>query len=403
MDGLEDDDGVEQEEMCNGGPRGVKKRRLSAEQVRALEKNFEVDNKLEPERKVRLAQELGLQPRQVAVWFQNRRARWKTKHLEHDYAALKASYDALRLDYDALRRDNESLVAEVSWLIKRSLSAYKQTNDRLNSLMMLMVAQIKELKTKLTASDKEEAMTSKAEQKAAAPEEPLAKDGSSDSDSSAVLLNDQDSPRGRSSPAWASNIPSAAGIGHGSSSSFPGSPPPLLNLDLRTMKTIGGLNHQNHVMKTEELLDGDEPCSSGLYQVLAGPSPRKGGVVGSRRSPSPTPNIAHGHEIVTRRPKGRGLSRVGSPCHINKRGKAGGKQRDTQGEDGTGDRSYVAQLLVSAKRLPPQATSLLPSSTSSCACLLACFVEIMVSQGTPLWFLPIASKSKIEHVDCKLM
>ncbi|CAL9211492.1 homeobox-leucine zipper protein HOX4-like isoform X1 [Musa acuminata AAA Group] len=244
MDGLEDDDGVEQEEMCNGGARGAKKRRLSVEQVRALEKNFEVDNKLEPERKVRLAQELVLQPRQVAVWFQNRRARWKTKQLEHDYAALKASYDALRLDYDALRRDNESLIAE-----------------------------IKELKTKLTASDKEEAMTSKAEEKAAAPEEPLAKDGSSDSDSSAVLLNDQDSPRGRSSSASVSNILPAAGIGHGSSSSFPDSPPPLLNLDSRTMKTVGGLNHQNHVMKTEELLGGDEPCGSSFFSYDQTPSP----------------------------------------------------------------------------------------------------------------------------------
>lgn len=92
---------------------------------------------------------------------------------------------------------------------------------------------------------------------------------------------------------------------------------------------------------------------------------------------------------------------MGSPWHINKRGKAGGKQRDTHGEDGTGEPSYVAQRLVSAKRLPPRAMSLLPSSASSRACLLACFVEIMVSQGRTV-VLPIASKSKIEHVDCSL-
>ncbi|RWW14836.1 hypothetical protein BHE74_00012704 [Ensete ventricosum] len=94
--------------------QGEKKRRLSAAQVRALERSFEVENKLEPERKLRLAQQLGLQPRQVAVWFQNRRARCKTKQLERDYAALEANYDALRLDYDSLRRDKESLLTQAS-------------------------------------------------------------------------------------------------------------------------------------------------------------------------------------------------------------------------------------------------------------------------------------------------
>ncbi|WOL08733.1 hypothetical protein Cni_G17486 [Canna indica] len=247
MDGLEEEDCMDDEMFGGGGGRGAKKRRLSVDQVRALEKNFEVDNKLEPERKVRLAQELGLQPRQVAVWFQNRRARWKTKQLEHDYAALKASYDALRLDSDTLRRDKESLLAE-----------------------------IKELKAKL--AEEEEPMASAAEQKpAAAAEDPPApvcfKDvGSSDSDSSAVLndavLNDEDSPRGLSSSASASNVLSVAGIG----SSFPDSPPPpplsLFNLDnSRTSTKAGGgvYYYQNQVMKMEEFLDGEEEPCSGFF------------------------------------------------------------------------------------------------------------------------------------------
>nr|AAL57494.1 homeodomain leucine zipper protein CPHB-4 [Craterostigma plantagineum] len=90
-----------------------KKRRLSNEQVKALEKYFEVENKLEPERKVKLAQELGLQPRQVAVWFQNRRARSKTKNLERDYGVLKSNYNALKHDFETLKRDNESLLKEI--------------------------------------------------------------------------------------------------------------------------------------------------------------------------------------------------------------------------------------------------------------------------------------------------
>ncbi|CAJ2677115.1 unnamed protein product [Trifolium pratense] len=106
------------EEGCVEEP-GQKKRRLSVDQVKALEKNFEVENKLEPDRKVKLAQELGLQPRQVAVWFQNRRARWKTKQLERDYGVLKAKYDALKLNHDNLQRDNENLHKEVKELKSR--------------------------------------------------------------------------------------------------------------------------------------------------------------------------------------------------------------------------------------------------------------------------------------------
>ena len=90
-----------------------KKRRLSFDQVRSLEKNFEIENKLEPERKMQLARELGLQPRQVAVWFQNRRARWKTKQLERDYEVLTSEYNRLKTDYDAVLQEKQDLQVEV--------------------------------------------------------------------------------------------------------------------------------------------------------------------------------------------------------------------------------------------------------------------------------------------------
>ncbi|KAK9067281.1 hypothetical protein SSX86_014607 [Deinandra increscens subsp. villosa] len=96
-----------------------KKRRLSPEQVRMLERSFEEDNKLEPERKTELAKKLGLQPRQVAVWFQNRRARWKTKTLERDYDRLKSSYDVLTSDFDSIVKENEKLKAEVLSLTEK--------------------------------------------------------------------------------------------------------------------------------------------------------------------------------------------------------------------------------------------------------------------------------------------
>ncbi|KAG6395961.1 hypothetical protein SASPL_142095 [Salvia splendens] len=96
-----------------------KKRRLTPEQVHMLEKSFETENKLEPERKTQLAKKLNLQPRQVAVWFQNRRARWKTKQLERDYDQLKSSYDSLLSDYDSILKENDKLKSELLSLTEK--------------------------------------------------------------------------------------------------------------------------------------------------------------------------------------------------------------------------------------------------------------------------------------------
>ncbi|GBG58849.1 hypothetical protein CBR_g248 [Chara braunii] len=88
-----------------------RKRRLTADQVHSLERNFEMENKLDPERKMQLARELCLQPRQVAVWFQNRRARWKTKQLERDHDALKCKIDQLQAENETLRMEVRRLSA----------------------------------------------------------------------------------------------------------------------------------------------------------------------------------------------------------------------------------------------------------------------------------------------------
>jgi homeobox-leucine zipper protein len=99
-----------------------KKRRLTPGQVQLLEQSFEEENKLEPERKTELARRLGMAPRQVAVWFQNRLARWKTKQLETNFDRLKAAYDTLTADHQDLLADNDRLRAEVATSICHRLS-----------------------------------------------------------------------------------------------------------------------------------------------------------------------------------------------------------------------------------------------------------------------------------------
>lgn len=90
------------------------KRRFSEAQVKSLEVMFEEQRKLEPRKKQQLAKELGLQPRQVAIWFQNKRARWKSKQLERAYAALSAEYDALRSSFDSLLHQKNVLSMQVN-------------------------------------------------------------------------------------------------------------------------------------------------------------------------------------------------------------------------------------------------------------------------------------------------
>ncbi|KAI3694010.1 hypothetical protein L1987_76968 [Smallanthus sonchifolius] len=91
-------------------------RRFTNQQIKSLETIFQFESKLEPRKKLQVAKDLGLQPRQVAIWFQNKRARWKSKQLEKDYSILKASYDSLSSRYDLLNKENESLTQQLKKL-----------------------------------------------------------------------------------------------------------------------------------------------------------------------------------------------------------------------------------------------------------------------------------------------
>ncbi|URD78386.1 Homeobox-leucine zipper protein [Musa troglodytarum] len=79
--------GVSDEEDDGDGCR--KKLRLSKDQSAILEESFKEHSTLNPKQKLALAKQLNLRPRQVEVWFQNRRARTKLKQTEVDCELLR--------------------------------------------------------------------------------------------------------------------------------------------------------------------------------------------------------------------------------------------------------------------------------------------------------------------------
>ena len=93
-------------------------RRFSDDQIKSLETMFESESRLEPRKKLQLARDLGLQPRQVAIWFQNKRARWKSKQLERDYGILQSNYNSLASRFEALKKEKQTLLIQVLYPIQ---------------------------------------------------------------------------------------------------------------------------------------------------------------------------------------------------------------------------------------------------------------------------------------------
>ncbi|XP_042435227.1 homeobox-leucine zipper protein HAT4-like isoform X1 [Zingiber officinale] len=105
----------------DGGDGSRKKLRLSKDQSAVLEESFKEHNTLNPKQKMALAKQLNLRPRQVEVWFQNRRARTKLKQTEVDC-------DFLRRCCETLTEENRRLQKEVQELRALKLSPQLYTH-----------------------------------------------------------------------------------------------------------------------------------------------------------------------------------------------------------------------------------------------------------------------------------
>ncbi|XP_019226342.1 PREDICTED: homeobox-leucine zipper protein HOX11-like isoform X2 [Nicotiana attenuata] len=102
--------GVSDEDENNNG-LARKKLRLTKEQSAFLEESFKEHNTLNPKQKLALAKQLKLRPRQVEVWFQNRRARTKLKQTELDCEYLKRCCETLTEENRRLQKELQELRA----------------------------------------------------------------------------------------------------------------------------------------------------------------------------------------------------------------------------------------------------------------------------------------------------
>ncbi|XP_074568377.1 homeobox-leucine zipper protein HAT9-like [Curcuma longa] len=119
-------------EAANPSDKGSSKRkklRLSKEQLNLLEKSFRAHTTLVPEQKQELAQRLNLEPRQVEVWFQNRRARTKLKQTEVDCELLKKRCQRLIDENTRLKRELMELSSGTQLCLKTCCWCNKMVGD----------------------------------------------------------------------------------------------------------------------------------------------------------------------------------------------------------------------------------------------------------------------------------
>ncbi|XP_076911965.1 homeobox-leucine zipper protein ATHB-52-like [Bidens hawaiensis] len=104
-------------------------KRLTEDQVRLLESNFDSTKKLEPERKQQLSCMLGIPPRQIAIWYQNKRARWKNQSMEHGYNMLQLQLEATLVETVQLQKEVEQLRAELNKVQAEHTQCHKHYNN----------------------------------------------------------------------------------------------------------------------------------------------------------------------------------------------------------------------------------------------------------------------------------
>ncbi|KAL0535739.1 hypothetical protein IC582_030080 [Cucumis melo] len=93
-------------------PQRRKKRyhRHNANQIQRLEAMFKECPHPDEKQRLQLSRELGLAPRQIKFWFQNRRTQMKAQHERADNSALRAENDKIRCENIAIREALKNVI-----------------------------------------------------------------------------------------------------------------------------------------------------------------------------------------------------------------------------------------------------------------------------------------------------
>ncbi|ESQ27006.1 hypothetical protein EUTSA_v100182340mg, partial [Eutrema salsugineum] len=106
LEGTEEED--EEEEDTGAGNKGNKRKRKkyhrhTTDQIRHMEALFKETPHPDEKQRQQLSKQLGLAPRQVKFWFQNRRTQIKAIQERHENSLLKAELEKLREENKAMR------------------------------------------------------------------------------------------------------------------------------------------------------------------------------------------------------------------------------------------------------------------------------------------------------------
>ncbi|KAJ6418698.1 hypothetical protein OIU84_001967 [Salix udensis] len=130
-------------------PQRRKKRyhRHTAHQIQKLESMFKEYPHPDEKQRLQLSRELGLAPRQIKFWFQNRRTQMKAQHERADNSTLRAENDKIRCENIAIREALKNIicpscgappVAEDSYFDEQKLrienAQLKEELDRVSSI-----------------------------------------------------------------------------------------------------------------------------------------------------------------------------------------------------------------------------------------------------------------------------